>query len=170
MVVHHKSFLTTFCGQKTWIFRPEKGDDTITPLVKDFDASFNGEIMFFYYLIYLVCMVSIYSMVPFLGGDTLTPYGVMKFYAVLNIVFLFTVVWWNARKNFYFVWGSYLIAIAGYFGFIYPYASNILLIVVFCVAGLNVSITFYDVVVCRCKGIYQRTWKRYSIQFKQKER
>ncbi|ENO7355111.1 TPA: hypothetical protein N3K56_004520 [Klebsiella aerogenes] len=90
----------------------------------------------------------------------------MKIYAVLNIVFLFTVIWWNARKHFYYVWGVYLIVMAGYFGFIYPDAPDVPLVVVFGVAGLNVLITFYDVVICRCKGIYHRTGERYAVSFK----
>ncbi|MDE1497115.1 hypothetical protein KKJ25_19820 [Xenorhabdus bovienii] len=93
--------------------------------------------MFFYYLVYLVCMILIYAMVPLLGGDIPLHAGIMKFYAVLNIVFLFTVIWWNARKHFYYVWGAYLIVMAGYFGLLYPSAPDFPLVVVFAVAGLN---------------------------------
>lgn len=130
------------------------------------NTQFLGGCMLFYYLGYLACMVLIYAMVPVLGGDIPLHAGIMKIYAVLNIVFLFTVIWWNARKHFYYVWGVYLIVMAGYFGFIYPDAPDVPLVVVFGVAGLNVLITFYDVVICRCKGIYHRTGERYAVSFK----
>lgn len=65
--------------------------------------------------------------------------------------------------------GVYLIVMASYFGFIYPDAPDVPLVVVFGVAGLNVLITFYDVVICRCKGIYQRTGERYAVPFKNNE-
>ncbi|PHM72407.1 hypothetical protein [Xenorhabdus sp. KJ12.1] len=119
--------------------------------------------MFIYYLVYLVFMIVIYALVPLLGGDIPLYSGIVKFYAALNVVFLFTVIWWNARKHFYYVWGLYLIVMAGYYGFVYPTVQDFPLVVVFGVSALNILITFYDVVICRCKGIYQRTQKRYAI-------
>lgn len=122
--------------------------------------------MILYYLVYLGFMICIYAIVPLIGGDIPLHTGIVKFYAVLNIVFLFTVVWWNARKPFYYVWGLYLIAVAAYYGMLYPANPDVLLAVVFAVAGLNIVITFYDVVICRCKGIYERTGKRYAVPLK----
>ncbi|ELY4881517.1 hypothetical protein ACLI07_23100 (plasmid) [Providencia huaxiensis] len=125
--------------------------------------------MFLYYLVYLAGMVLLYASVPLLpmlDGVVWPITNIIKFYAGLNVIFLFTVVWWNARKHFYFVWAGYLILMVGYFGFIYPNASDLLQAIVFVVAGVNVGVTFYDVVICRCKGIYKRTGRRYAVPVK----
>ncbi|EGT5675309.1 hypothetical protein AGJ34_20275 [Cronobacter dublinensis subsp. dublinensis] len=121
--------------------------------------------MFFYYFIYLSLMVLIYALVPLLGNHMPFEDGIVKYYAVLNIVFLFTVIWWNARKHFYYVWGAYLLILAGYYGFLYPGSAWLLESAVITVAAVNVAVTLYDVALCRCKGIYKRTGKRYSLPF-----
>lgn len=121
--------------------------------------------MLFYYVIYMSLMVLIYALVPCLGNNLTFHDGIVKYYAVLNIVFLFTVIWWNARKHFYIVWGTYLFLLAAYYGFVYPGAGWILDVTVITVALLNVGVTVYDVALHKCKGIYKRTGKRYSIPF-----
>lgn len=118
--------------------------------------------MFIYYVTYLMFMILIYAMVPLLGFNLPFHDGIVKYYAVINIVFLFTVIWWNARKKFYFIWAVYLLFLAGYYGIAYPHLEFMVDGVVMVLSALNIVVTFYDVVVCRCRGIYKRTGKRYS--------
>lgn len=120
--------------------------------------------MFCLYLLYLLGMTCIYAIVPVLMDNISLSEGVVKFYGVLNCVFLFMIIWWNARKQFYFVWGGYLVLLAAYYGLVYPSASGLLAALVITVAALNIVITFYDVVICRCKGIYSRTDERYVLK------
>lgn len=86
----------------------------------------------------------------------------LKTFGLLNMLYILTVIWWLGRTHFYYVWGAYLASLAAYYGLIHPELLILPKIIIYCTTVLLFVVTFYDVVVKRCKGVFSRANKRYA--------